>query len=315
MKKLVPNPNLNAEVWVPEDGVDRRTAASLEPAFQALLDRIQGGELTPPRIRGFKNRDTRIAYSEQRKLTDNGSYLWVVQTTYTPYFQRIDLATMDMVALSPPGTIYTIRVNPNTNTLLAAIDVGGVINVYRSTDLGDTWTQVLGGLPVRPYFGFNGTEVLAGGSQYVWLSADDGATWTAYTANMSTGTWQDAPYWGGKWFIYAGVSAVVSSPDGVTWTQETPSGANVMGRFVEHGGYLYAPTAPVVRWDAALNKETLAIDALSHFGPSGGRVYYWENRANDSAMIDIETGEGAFCPLPKFFSDNYPVWESGIAKW
>lgn len=313
MKKLVPNPNPNAEIWVPEDGVDRRTAASLEPAFQALADRADAMWRAPVRLWPWRDQDTYAAYTANTRTTNTEKHLFLYQTTYQPYFQRIELPGMTRSAPTPPAAITTMRVNRTTGTLIATSGTT-TLTVYRSTDNGDTWTQVLtGSAAVAVYMAFNGNDAVMGGGTNVWVSNDDGQTWTAYTANVDLGTWYDAYWYGGRWWVSSS-TGIFWSTDGQTWTQETGTWSSVLlsSRFVEHGGLLYLPVKPITTWDGAAFADT-GISNVSLICRVAGRMYYWTGNSYDRVQVDLESGLAAFVPSPKTLSDSLALWYAGVS--
>lgn len=321
MKKLIPNPDLTAEVWVPEDGIDHRTAASLEPAFQALLDRVEYMRRIPPRIRPFTNQDTYPEYSTSKKVTNNNTYLWLAQITYMPYLQRIDLNTMKRTVFSITGNdsyVTALRVSPTTGTLIAAHSSDGTNStIYRSTDNGNTWVSVLTASGAsNPYIAWSPTAVILGQGTKVWISTNDGQTWTAYTTNIDTGIWDDAIWFIDRWWIKATISGtptILWSTNGVTWNTATGPWSKVIGqKFWGYSGLLYLPVRPITTWDGTA-LTSLGIDNVSVIGVLGGRLVYWTTDSANPLMVDLELGSGVFFPKPTVFSDSLVLWNDGLA--
>jgi photosystem II stability/assembly factor-like uncharacterized protein len=122
------------------------------------------------------------------KSTDNGA-TWILQTTAP--------------AIPDGGTTSLTVINGG---LLLAISGNGV---HRTMDGGATWTKVLGGATgaldnniTRVYYE-NGVALAGGGLGIVYLSEDNGATWTDITeTGIATAYVLSFKIWNGK--IYAG---------------------------------------------------------------------------------------------------------------
>ena len=77
------------------------------------------------------------------------------------------------------GRVYTLYATPE-GVLFAGMEYAGI---FRSTDLGDSWTPVNTGLPYEPGEGFYGTvfaqkgSTLYAGSGGLYASTDNGNTW------------------------------------------------------------------------------------------------------------------------------------------
>lgn len=304
MKKLIPNPDLTAEVWVPEDGIDHRTAASLELAFQALLNRIDALAGILPALRPWGNDPgtyVQSGYITERTITRSDTHVWI-KFTAGDKLRRWNLITMQRTSLVDPGISSWIRYNPYTGTLFAHGDTTN--NLYavirRSSDLGDTWATVLNDTTKQArYIGFSPTTVLVVGGNDIYISTNDGLTWTAYvgTANgnpLSANTINDIRWDGYQWWMISD-GRVLTSPDGIVWVSQA-GGWSAVSNFagiVVHNGKVYLPTNPVYAWDIT----TSTWSALPVYG--GYRIAMIGGRpmavGTDSGLfVDLLTTRASF---------------------
>lgn len=213
MKRLTASPNLNAEIWVPEDGVDFRTAASLEPALQALYNLTTGYFNFIPKVRlgpagsgtPFGNGSgLRIAASSQIVAWDNGSGSLGVW----------DLVLWNYYARTSPSGISHLLVDPYAHVLYAIVNG----NLHRSADKGANWSQVLtSGYISTLLFSENTLLAVESGTRsYVWRSTNGGVTWTQIASTNPN--IKRAEKIDNLWVGYASSGIYTSSDNGATWT-------------------------------------------------------------------------------------------------
>jgi hypothetical protein len=91
-----------------------------------------------------------------------------------------------------------------------------------------------------------GTQVLVGNAGVIQSSADDGATWTSRTPGSAyAGNFAGVAYGGGK-FVALGTGTIQTSPDGITWTQQSAGGAGTAF------GLNYANGLWIATWSSGL---------------------------------------------------------------
>jgi len=160
----------------------------------------------------------------------------------------------DWHALGPfGGDVDAVAASPTTSGLVLAglAPTTGSGTLYRSTDGGDTWSEVasLSGLSVYDIeFASDGTAYI-GTMDGVWKSVDDGQTWTAMNLGIGVNdqTYEIEIDPADMNTIWAGVAdalgnqpenVLVSHDAGVTWTDKTPP----MGSPMSCTGIAVAPT-------------------------------------------------------------------------
>jgi hypothetical protein len=95
------------------------------------------------------------------------------------YFSRDAAGTFTRFAAPPPGQVEALAADPRNPSILYAATLKGV---FKTTDAGQSWSLLSGGLPVNQYFSLaidpnNSAVVYAGGTGF-YKSTDAGATWT-----------------------------------------------------------------------------------------------------------------------------------------
>ena len=193
-----------------------------------------------------------------------------------------------VIKTSPDGVTWTSRtasVAANFNDVAYAngtfVAVGGtVVGVTEPVTLsadGVTWTN-----PTTPFTGtMNGVSFgndiwVAVGSQVSAVSTDNGDTWTKYTGISALALAQGLSYGNGVFFA-AGIGSVITSPDGVTWTDRQISGAGVF-LDVAFGNQLF-----------------VALDGAGRIYTSTDSVNWTQRRQNDGdTWRSLVYGNGMF---------------------
>lgn len=140
---------------------------------------------------------------------------------------------------SDGGTTWSASGDTGAGRTLASIAWGGSLFVavgnngsVVTSPNGSTWTT----RDISAITTLNVNDVVWGGSQFiavgpnVILSSANGTTWTDVTPSFAGSTTLNSVAWGNGLFIAAGQemgvgSAIYTSPDGITWTQQTlPAG-------------------------------------------------------------------------------------------
>ncbi|UZX16569.1 hypothetical protein KQ693_05935 [Thermus sp. PS18] len=263
MKKLTGSASYTAEIWVPEDGVDPRTAASLEPAFQKLLDLVSGALTLPLFIKPWRKM---IALSSPLKATRYDPYVIMLNGS-TLY--RIDTQTMGYVTLTNPGVFRYILYNPYTGSLFAQTDSYGYAVIRKSTDHGATWAVVLNNTSKYSYaLGFSPSKIISVGGNDIFVSTDDGNTWTAYTGTADGGSLSaNSIYgivWDGSAWWMSADGRILKSADGISWTRVNGPWNSVLNSWpIVYKNRVYLPTDPIYYWDTASN-SFVSTDVFGH---------------------------------------------------
>ncbi|MBI4534984.1 MAG: hypothetical protein HY708_01810, partial [Ignavibacteriae bacterium] len=237
-----------------------------------------------------------------RRSTDNG-YSWV------PTQFPAGTATAQSVVRSPTGA------------LLAATTLG----IFRSTNEGESWTQLTTGLVGRWWQSaqaISGNILLVGNSYYagVFRSTDDGASWSASNSGLiNSSVYAIAINTSGHIFAGEHYTGVFRSTDaGQTWVhvyQKNPA-TSLNNLVISHEGYILAgvSSAGVIRstnhgetWDTVLvgGGSRLIVNSENHiFAARFGIVYRstdgggtWTQFGNVSIMEAhslLQTSTGAF---------------------
>ncbi|MEM7298629.1 MAG: Ig-like domain-containing protein, partial [Bacteroidota bacterium] len=115
------------------------------------------------------------------KSTDAGSNWTLLSSTTGPDFRYIT-----KVLVSPSSSAVLISTRESINE-------GGSGGIFRSTDGGDTWTEVIDGRGADLELASNGdiyaSTGIGSGSGQVWRSTDDGVNWTEVTPPGGSPLW------------------------------------------------------------------------------------------------------------------------------
>ena len=138
------------------------------------------------------------------------------------------------ISLGPyGGNVIAVAASPTVAGLvLAAVDTGGGVPLYRSTDGGASWQPVTGlgfGFVSDLEFGADGTAYAAT-PFHLQSSADGGLNWTPITNPFNSSVVEIAfePATGALWLglggaTFGATTFVIRSPDGgATWANRTP---------------------------------------------------------------------------------------------
>lgn len=152
---------------------------------------------------------------------------------------------------------------------LASMSTGSNDTLYRSTDHGVTWLKTIGTLRGRTYlhgmtkiganiYGANGGQGSNGDSTYVWVSSDQGASWTRYGKSYQPPTVSNPMALfsvNGALYIAHNQSYVYTTSDnGLTWTEVMRSKLPALSSYL-----INAFAANGSAWYSSVNSDLLGI--------------------------------------------------------
>jgi len=241
---------------------------------------------------------------------NNGDvYVTTDGTAVNPTWTKVD---GNAVAL-PGRTATRVVVDPgNSNIAYASFGGFNSNNVWRTTDLGASWTQVTGSggtaLPAAPVYALaihptNTSWIYAGTEVGIFASVDSGATWAVPhdgPANVSV----DELFWMGTNLVAVthGRGLFVASTDGAFGKSSPANGATGQS------------TSPMLTWGASAGAtsyeycyDTVDNDAcdtswlptgantsVSLGGLTAGATYHWHVRATTGGITYAEGSPTAF---------------------
>lgn len=286
MKKLTPRAKVG-DIWFPEDGVDRRSALSLEGGFQALMDAALMRTLlrigAPINLPGAGQ----VPWVEPPYLavgTNQNIYNYnTLQATQSPYATNAYYAT-------PSGRLWTANGN----------------KIRYSDDWGQAWSAEItfsattGGIVYLFMVSDDNQKVLvhysADGKTYI--STNGGAAWASYTPNpaWASPTSLFGRWWNGYWWVMDG-STLKRSADGINWTTLTVSGATLTNGipYVRGNRLIIPATNAIVSHDGTQP----TVETLAPFGLSASIAYLtrqeqplfvWGGSGGNSLYITDEKG-------------------------
>jgi uncharacterized protein YmfQ (DUF2313 family)/photosystem II stability/assembly factor-like uncharacterized protein len=126
-----------------------------------------------------------------------------------------------------------------THDDVAWVQVGAGGTVFRSVNLGATWSTAPSGVAtaLRAVDAYQGTVIAVGDGGVIRRSENSGATWAAATSGTNANLYGVASYGGGRW-IAVGVGLILESDDdGETWAPaETQPTAETLRAVVIYEG-------------------------------------------------------------------------------
>jgi len=235
------------------------------------------------------------------RSTDNGT-TWEEVTTSGPIWSPRQGHTS--VAL-PDGSIVIMGGN----------SAGLNNNVWRSTDNGATWTEQTAGAEWSARHAHttvalpDGSIVLMGGSDNsdslkndVWLSTNNGTTWTSQTASAewsARSTHSSVVMPDGSIILMGGYDSGGSKNDvwlstnnGTTWTNITPSGGNLWPARNRHTSVVMPDGSIILMGGYGTNRLNDAWRSTdngttwTNITPSGGNLWPARNRHTSVALPD-----------------------------
>jgi len=158
------------------------------------------------------------------KTTTEGQYWYCLNTDFFPWTTKMSCVVVDY---SNPNTLYI-----GTGDTDYQAWWGGKRGVWKSTNGGSTWSQLINGISTNIInrmimSPFSNTTLLAAVDNGVWKSTNGGSTWTQ---TLTAGTMRDVvmkPTAGGSNTVYACSDSRfwVSTDFGNTWSEKaTPEG-------------------------------------------------------------------------------------------
>lgn len=178
---------------------------------------------------------------------------------FAQYYANTDTARRILGAQQNVGAIWRYVVNPSRNAAAVAygnrtfvfVADSGSTRVGRSGNGGITWTYHASANDSNTWVAvaFGGGKFVAvassGSAARAMYSTNNGATWTLGTvpAGVSTATWSGVTYGNGVFVAVASNGFVMSSTDGITWTQRTASAASVAWQAVAYGADVFVAVA------------------------------------------------------------------------
>jgi photosystem II stability/assembly factor-like uncharacterized protein len=213
----------------------------------------------------------------------------------------------------PKGGLLSLAFSPdyaNDSTVFAAVDAGISYTggVYKSTDGGETWTQVNSGLPyplahsvaISPNYADDST-VFAGTYHGVYKSTDGGETWTRMNCYYYVQSVAISPDYANDPTVFAVTDDGVykSTDGGETWTQIGLSNTVVYSVAVSPN---YADDSAVFAgtyhgfYKSTDGGETWTQNGFSYNGFTYTDVYsvaFSPNYANDSTVFAV-TDDGVY---------------------
>jgi photosystem II stability/assembly factor-like uncharacterized protein len=193
-----------------------------------------------------------------------------------------------------PKSTVIVTVEYHRGSLYAGTGLGSEEIVYRSTDLGLTWSNSKNGLETSGgirAFGFIGNNIIAGGYG-VYISSDSGRNWIDRTNDIDYHQVCDIEVIGST--IFAGTtgerSIYFSTDLGLHWHDASwglPPETFVT-RLDVNNGYLYAGTWKYGLWKRSLS-ELVSVEGTLNAGSAQARIIsVYPNPLRTSAIIRYE---------------------------
>lgn len=267
MKKLTPQSVL-ADIWFPEDGVDRRSAASLEVGAQAIINSA------------LQHRLLRyVGYTTPAQHTNE----WVEP----PYVIR---GTAGILFNFNSKVVRTLPYSAaKVYVANGRIWVANLNNLRYSDDWGATWSAAI----VAPWSGQhtflllvsddNQKILVYASNNTIYLSTNGGSTWTsgapspAFTSAPLRGRW-----WNGRWLAFDG-STLKTSTDGFNWSTVSIAGANIVGGIpYVRNGKLIIPASQIV---TTVDGVSYQVEESFFANPSLGISVAYKTRSGQTLYI------------------------------
>lgn len=201
--------------------------------------------------------------------------------------------------------------------------VGASGSVWRSADLGTTWTNVSGTIANGPVsvLRYDGTSLLAGTSSDavpISRSTDGGASWSVSAAGLASGSKVRSLFaFGGS--IFAGMQwdGIYSSADrGNTWTKADATNSLLTGQivfgFASNNNVLYAGTTNGIY--RSTNAGATFERVLNGFPPNIGVTAYSLTSSNGNiiAAVSISTAPDHSQAAIFYSTNNGDLWQEAF---
>lgn len=180
-----------AETWTLEDPVEASDAGSATAAEQLdgpvkqFFEDSTGAILLVTRNNVFLTRDGGRNFEAMRGLEAVGVVHRVSEDAGGTLYAATDLGVYEITpalreqdtwfqgGLIGSGTTEVFALQPNGSGMLAASEIG----IFRTTDGGDTWVELVALDDAFNLVGFEGSVLFANSGEDLYRSDDDGATW------------------------------------------------------------------------------------------------------------------------------------------
>ncbi|MGV6829152.1 MAG: VPS10 domain-containing protein, partial [Flavobacteriales bacterium] len=161
-----------------------------------------------------------IVWASQSENQNGQSPTYLLKNTNTGNRDNWSLSNTGL----PEEEIMGLSIDVNSNENNRILFITALKDVYKSTDDGNTWTQVLdcNGCRFTAVDKFNGNIVYAGGENGLWRSIDAGNSWTD-VSHSEMYTNNNAEFW--DWNYY-GVFDIKTDPNNPNYVYATALGPN-----------------------------------------------------------------------------------------
>jgi hypothetical protein len=220
----LPEPGARWEAWLRKKDIESRMPPARNTWFNLGPTNFAGRMLAID----FDPTNANIVYVGGAdggvwKSTDGGN-------SWTPISDELPSIAVGGIAVSKTNTNIVVI---GTGEPTPSIDRVGGVGILRSTDAGATWVTTNLSYGVNSGHGFHHVEAgpngtfLAGATDGLYRSSDDGATWNLIPSTVSGGDWYDIVWKPGdanrvynvRGNASGGNSVKVSTDDGITWAK------------------------------------------------------------------------------------------------
>lgn len=241
----------------------------------------------------------RIEYVNDRWIATSGDASSTHMST--------DGVTWTPGVLSAPSTASFNNL-PVTWTNAAGYIVGKDTSTFYTSPDGIAWTSATidAGTTSLGGAASNGTDILFGdNSRTAWKSEDDGATWNSFTTVFAAGSDIYDLVWSTDHSLYAavavnnGVTSIITSPDGETWTSRRGGSSQFRGIHYAYTAWVavgdgplivYSTGGPPTVWNTGTHTFTDSINDVTAGAVGENVVWVAVSSANE---IEFSIDDGA----------------------